>query len=297
MNILRVSICCSFFALLLPAGSGAQNQLGNYRGDYRIDGRLVEVYATVVDQRGHFVDGLTADAFHVLDNGKEQKVKHFESEADSMHCAILLDITGSMTGALPRLKNSVIDFISDLGPEDYVAIYTFTEQLVVQQDFTRDKDAAKRAVLRLRAGGRTALFNALSGAAQAMRDQPGKKAMVVFTDGDDNASILNSDAAVNRARIDGVPLFTVAEGDALECPDLKKVLSSLSTSTGGSAFDIDDEKSMNAIFLRISAQLHHMYLLAYTPAIVPGEKDWRRIDVQVERVQEARVRAKTGYFP
>lgn len=297
MNIFRVSICCSFCALLLPAGSRAQNQLRNYHGDYRIDGRLVEVYATVVDQRGHFVDGLTADAFRVLDNGKEQKVKHFESEADSMHCAILLDTTGSMTGALPRLKNSVIDFISDLGPEDYVAIYTFTEQLVVQQEFTRDKDAAKRAVLRLRAGGRTALFNALSEAAQAMRDQPGKKAMVVFTDGDDNASILNAEAAVNRARTDGVPLFTVAEGEALESPDLRKVLVNLSTSTGGSAFDIDDEKSMNAIFERISAQLHHMYLLAYTPAIGPGEKDWRRIDVQVERVQEARVRAKAGYFP
>jgi VWFA-related protein len=297
MNILRVSICCTFVALLLPFGSRAQSQLGNYRANYRIEGRLVEVYATVVDERGHFVDGLTADAFRVLDNGKEQKLKHFESEAEAMHCAILLDTTGSMTGALPRLKNSVIDFIGNLGPEDYVAIYTFTEQLVVQQDFTRDKDSAKRAVQRLRAGGRTALFNALSEAAQAMRDQPGKKAMVVFTDGDDNASILNSDAAVNRARVDGVPLFTVAEGEALDCPDLKKVLVNLSASTGGAAFDVDDEKSMDAIFQRISGQLHHMYLLAYTPAIGPAEKDWRRIDVQVERVQDARVRAKAGYFP
>src|SRR5437868_6228185 len=229
MRILRIFICCIFIALLTHPRAGAQNEFGTYR----IDARLVEVYATVLDQRGHFVDGLPPDAFHVLENGKEQKLKHFEAESQSMHCAILLDTTGSMTGALPRLKNSVIDFIDELGPEDYVAIYTFTQQLVVQQDFTRDKDTAKRAVLRLRAAGRTALFNALSEAAQAMHDQPGKKAMVVFTDGDDNASVVNSDAAVNRARINGVPLFTVAEGEALDCPDLKKVLATLSTSTGG----------------------------------------------------------------
>ncbi len=293
MRSIHILHCCLWIALFQQTTARAQSEFGTYR----IDARLVEVYATVVDQRGHFVDGLPQAAFHVLDNGKEQKLKHFESEAQAMHCAVLLDTTGSMTGALPRLKNSVIHFIDELGAEDYVAIYTFTEQLVIQQDFTQDKDAARRAVLRLRAGGRTALFNALSEAAEVMRDQPGKKAMVVFTDGDDNASILNSDAAVNRARMDGVPLFTVAEGEALNCPELRKVLSNLSTSTGGAAFEVDDRKNMAAVFQRISGQLRHMYLLAYSPTLEPGEKNWRRIDVLVDQVQDARVRAKAGYFP
>jgi len=293
MKILRTFICFAFITVLQQPRVNAQNDFGTYR----IDARLVQVYATVLDPRGRFVDGLPPEAFHVLENGKEQTLKHFESEAQSMHCAILLDTTGSMTGALPRLKNSVIDFIDELGPDDYVAIYTFTEQLMVRQDFTKDKDAAKRAVLRLRATGRTALFNALAEAAEAMREQPGKKAMVVFTDGNDNASVLNSQAAVNRAKIDGVPLFTVAEGEALDCADLKKVLTNLSSSTGGAAFEVNGQKSMDAIFQKISSQLRHMYLLAYSPMIEPGEKDWRRIDVQVDRVQDARIRAKSGYFP
>jgi Ca-activated chloride channel homolog len=293
MRSIHLPTCCLLIGLFQQVPARAQADLATYR----IDARLVEVYATVFDQRGHFVDGLPQEAFHVLDNGQEQKVKHFESEAQAMHCAILLDTTGSMMGALPRLKNSVIQFIDELGPEDYVAIYTFTEALAIQQDFTRDKDAAKRAVLRIRAGGRTALFNALSETAEAMREQPGKKAMVVFTDGDDNASILNSDAAVNRARMDGVPLFTVAEGAALDCPELKKVLTDLSTSTGGAAFEVDGQKNMQAVFQRISGQLRHMYLLAYTPSLGPGDKNWRRIDVQVDQVQDARVRAKAGYFP
>lgn len=293
MRSASIAICCFLVAIFQQSKARAQSDLP----PYHIDVRLVQVYATVTDQHGHFVDGLPEQAFHVLDNGKEQKVNYFESESQAMHCAILLDTTGSMRGALPRLKNSVINFIDQLGPEDYVAIYAFTEQLEIQQDFTRDKDAAKRAVLRLRAGGRTALFNALSEAAQAMRAQQGKKAMLVFTDGDDNASVLDSDAAVNRARADGVPLFTVAEGEALDCLPLRKVLDKLSSSTGGAAFEVADRKSMESVFERISGQLHHMYLLAYKPSIEPGEKDWRRIDVRVDQVQEPRVRAKSGYFP
>jgi len=191
----------------------------------------------------------------------------------------------------------VIDFIDELGSEDYVAIYTFTAQLAIQQEFTRDKDAAKRAVLRIRAGGRTALFNALSETAETMRNQPGKKAMVVFTDGDDNASVLNSDAAVHRARSDGVPLFTIAEGRALDCPEFRKVLNSLSPNTGGTAFEVADQKSMVAVFERISSQLRHMYLLAYTPELNPEDKDWRRIEVLVDGIQDAHIRAKAGYFP
>jgi VWFA-related protein len=290
-----VQITISFVAILLLHQTALRAQ--SDFATYRIDARLVEVYATVLDERGHFVDGLPPEAFRVLENGKEQRLNHFESEAQSMHCAILLDTTGSMANALPRLKNSVIDFIDELGSEDYVAIYTFTEQLAIQQDFTRDKDAAKRAVLRIRAGGRTALFNALSETAETMRNQPGKKAMVVFTDGDDNASVLNSAAAVHRARSDGVPLFTIAEGQALDCPDLRKVLSNLSTSTGGAAFEVADPKSMVAVFERISSQLRHMYLLAYTPELNPGDKDWRKIDVLVDGVQDAHIRAKDGYFP
>jgi Ca-activated chloride channel family protein len=293
MRIAHITLCCLLIGLLHQTPARAQSDLP----PYYINARLVEVYATVTDHHGHFVDGLPRQAFHVLENGREQKLNYFESEAQAMHCAILLDTTGSMTEALPQLKNSVIDFIDELGPEDYVAIYTFTEQLVIQQDFTRNKDAAKRAVLRIRAGGRTALFNALAETAEAMKKQAGKKALVVFTDGDDNASVLNSDAAVNRAREDGVPLFTVAEGEALDNPGLRKVLDRLSNSTGGAVFTVDGQRSMKEVFERISGQLRHMYLLAYTPEIGPDDKDWRRIDVHVDEVQDARVKAKSGYFP
>jgi VWFA-related protein len=291
--IRRNPILC--VVLLCLAFTKAQAQSNGFV--LRVEARLVEVYATVFDRNGHFVDGLPAEAFRVLENGEEQKVKNFESEGQAMHCAILLDTTGSMADALPRLKNSVVDFIDALGPEDSVAVYTFTEQLVIEQDFTTDKDAAKRAVLRIRAGGRTALFNALSEAAVAMREQAGKKAMVVFTDGDDNASVLTAQAAVNRAKSDGVPLFTVAEGDALKSPELKKTLSGLAVNTGGASFEVRDQHSMDAVFRQISGELRHMYLLSYRPPATPADGRWRKIEVEVSAVRNGHVRAKEGYIP
>jgi uncharacterized protein YegL len=79
-----------------------------------------------------------------------------------LSCAILLDTNGSMGRALPHLKNAFSRIIEHLGPDDTVAIYSFAEQLVLHQDFTKDKAAAKRSVLQLQVGGDTAFFDALS---------------------------------------------------------------------------------------------------------------------------------------
>src|SRR5258708_36915876 len=105
-----------------------------------------------------------------------------------------------MSEALPRVKNSIVKLIDELGPQDSVAIYTFDERRDVRQEFTTNKDAAKRAILRTRAQGRTALFDALSEVAQDISKRPGKKVLVVFTDGDDNASALNANSAIARAK-------------------------------------------------------------------------------------------------
>ncbi len=166
----------------------------------KVQVRLVEVYASIHDKKGHFVDGLSRENFEVLEDGKPQQIAAFDSTTQSLSCAILLDTTGSMGEALPRVKNAMVKLIDELGPEDSVAIYTFDERLVIRQDFTTDKNVAKRAALRTRAEGATALFDALSEAAQELSRRSGKKVLILFTDGDDNSSALNASAAVARAK-------------------------------------------------------------------------------------------------
>jgi Ca-activated chloride channel homolog len=266
-------------------------------GAIKVEVHLIEVYATIYDQKGRYVDALSRDSFQVLDDGKPQEIESFETSAQSLSCAILLDTTGSMSEALPRVKNSIVKLIEELGAQDSVAIYTFDERLDVRQEFTTDKDAAKRAVLRTRAQGRTALFDALSEVAQEVSKRPGKKALVVFTDGDDNASALNANSAIARAKKVGVPLYAIAEGDAVKSQNLKKLLEDLGRRTGGSAYQINKPSDIDLVFHKIGEDLQHLYMISYQPPSTPADAKWHRIDLSVKGFKDYRIRAKEGYFP
>jgi hypothetical protein len=93
-----------------------------------------------------------------------------------------------------------------------VAIYSFSNSVRLLQDFTIEKSAAKRAVMRTRVAGGTALFDAIAQTVRSISARNGRKALVVFTDGADNSSVLDSQAAVGRAKRAGIPVFAVAQG-------------------------------------------------------------------------------------
>jgi Ca-activated chloride channel homolog len=295
---MKKSVSLLIYLVLLAAVTATvcaqERQTGN---TIRVESRLVEVYATVYDRSGRYVDGLNSENFQILEDGRAQQMFSFETSTRGISCVVLLDTTGSMTDALPRVKNSVIKLIDHLGPEDSIAIYTFDEQLTVRQDFTSDRLAAKRAVLRARAQGNTALFDALSEATQNLSKRSGKKALVVFTDGEDNSSVLSAIAASSLAKRVGVPLYAIAEGDAVHSKNLTALLTNLSERTGGSAYAVNKGADIDHVFEAISQDLQHLYLLTYEPDSTEAAEKWRKIDVIVKGVNEARIRAKEGYFP
>ena len=274
----------------LPAMTG-QDQLV-----FRADSRLVEVYATIRDQNGRYLDGLPRERFQLRDNGELQPLAAFESNAGKFSCAILLDTTGSMTAVLPVVKNSVIHMIDELRDEDAVAIYSFSTGLNQLADFTTDKSAAKQAVLRTRASGSTALFDSVSELAREMSPRAGKKAIVVFTDGDDNASVLNIKAAVQRAKRAGVPVYAIAEGDALKSRNLLGELKDIAEMTGGQSYQVHKTSEIAGIFEAITNDLQHTYMLAYQ-APAGAERHWRTIELTVDGLKSGKIRSKEGYLP
>ncbi|SPE39378.1 exported hypothetical protein [Candidatus Sulfopaludibacter sp. SbA3] len=271
----------------------AQAQPGGFV--FRAESRMVEVYATVLDRRGHYLDDLPRDAFRVLDNGSAQPIVSFENSATELSCAILLDTTGSMAAALPKVKNAIHRLIDEFRENDWVAVYGFSAGVETLQEFTRDHLAAKRAVSRTRAEGNTALFDAVSRVASDISSRNGKKAIIVFTDGEDNASVLNAQRAIERAKKMGVPLYTAAEGDALRRPELLSQLKELAQLTGGKAYVVKNLSNVSSIFDDISEELRHTYLLAYKPPEAPSG-DWRQIQLSLNGVSEYKIQAKAGYF-
>jgi VWFA-related protein len=263
---------------------------------FRASGRIVEVYATVTDSRGRYVDELNASQFTILEGGQPKPVFAFENHTSSVSVALVFDTTGSMDQTLPSLKSAALRLLDELRPQDSVAVYSFNDRVTELQPYTTDKVAAKRAVLRAHAAGTTALYDALLRVNHDLAGHAGKKIVIVFTDGDDNSSMLTSDAAILRAKGRGIPIYTIAEGDALVHQELIGQLANISRSTGGSSFLIRKLSDIGAVFQKVSEDLMHGYLLAFQPS--EGEDHaWRKIQVVLANGKGRQVRAREGYFP
>jgi Ca-activated chloride channel homolog len=263
---------------------------------FKSDVRLVEVYATVFDHGGRPVDGLLREQFEIRDDGATQPIQVFESTEQPLSCALLLDTTGSMTEALPALRNAAREFISQLRPKDRVAVYGFSDHVDELAEFSDDKTAARRALARLHAAGTTALFDSISQLALSLEHHPGKKVIVVLTDGGDNASVLNRQSASFRARKAGVPVFAVAQGDALKDSAAANLLRDLSQATGGHMYKAERAKDIDRVFDSIAQDLQSGYLLAFHPPTEPKPPLWHELQVLINNTPKpVTVRARMGY--
>lgn len=282
-------------AVLGCVAASAQEKTWQVVPTFRSDVSLIEVYVTVLDHGGRYVTGLTRDRFEILDDGVPCSFAAFESPSSGFSCAILLDRTGSMGLAFPAVKNALLRFIDAFRENDVFALYSFNTSLTTLADYTRDKNAAKQAVLNTIAQGATALFDSLSAVTLQLSLRKGKKAVIVFTDGADNSSYLNATAVMRRARNSGIPVYAVAEGDALQSAELMKTLTDLGRATGGSAFAVDKASRIDDVFRHISADMQHAYLLAYAPPESNGSR-WRTIRVNVKDSKGLRIHAREGYY-
>ena len=263
---------------------------------FHATGRLVEVYATVKDARGHYVDDLPSGEFTISEEGKPLQTVAFETRTAPVSVALLFDTTGSMQAALPALRNAALKLIADLRPTDSVAVYSFNDSVTELQPFTTDKSAAKRAVMRTHAAGSTALYDALVRVNLDLAGRSGKKAIVVFTDGADNSSVLTTDAAILRAKSAGLPIYTIAQGSALQHPELLRQLAGVSKTTGGVAFAIYGQGEIRDVFEAVSQDLMHGYLITFQPPPAEGHT-WHPIDVILNGTKGRKVRAREGYYP
>jgi Ca-activated chloride channel family protein len=279
------------FLFALVALLGAAQDL-----TFKDEVKLVQVYATVFDHHGQPVDGLKREQFEIRDDGAPQAIRIFEATDKSVSCALLLDTTASMTESIPTLRNAARNFISALRDGDAVGVYTFNERLDELAEIGTDKAVGRRVLTRLHATGRTALFDSISQLALLLEKRPGKKAIVVLTDGGDNASVLNRQSAAKRARKAGIPVFAIAEGDALHDSAAFGLLRDLTESTGGHLYKAEHPKDIDAVFAEITTNLQSGYLLAFQAPVEANNPPWHELQILVNNTAKSmKVRARTGY--
>ena len=262
-----------------------------------VDVRMVEVYASVLDSHGKHVLGLEKDQFEIAEDGRPQKIQLFEPQTAALSTALLIDTTGSMLKELPHVKNAVSVLLSSMKPEDSFGLFSFTASLTILHPFSRDRAAAMRELLRTRAAGTTALFDALTQLALEVSKVNGKKVILLFTDGNDNSSHMTRETAVRNINRVGVPVYAVAKGDALASKPLMKCLEEICQSTGGRVFKAKKSEDLVRIFAEIGRELQHLYLMGYYPSLDnPRKSDWHKVAVRLPEHRDFKVRAKEGYW-
>jgi len=261
----------------------------------KVDVRMVEVYASVTGADGKPVASLTSQDFQALEDGVPQEIQVFEPQVAALTIALLVDTTGSMANDLPHVKGAVARLLTLLKEEDAVGLYSFANGLMALSPFTNDRKSTLRAVLRTRASGGTALFDSLAQLQRELSRIGGKKAILLFTDGDDNSSALSLEAATQGMRRIGVPVYAILHGRALTEPALLKRLENISRFTGGVPFRLPQVDNLPAVFDRIGRDLQNLYLLGYQSTNDSGAA-WRTITVRLPHHPNLKLRAKDGYW-
>ena len=264
----------------------------------RIEVNLVELHVSVYDAEGRFAKGLSKDDFTVLEDGVRQEVSGFEfAEALPLSLGIVIDGSGSMRDPMPLVHEAASSFVERLVKEkDQGFVIEFREQPALLASMSKRPGDLIRAIQETRASGATALFDAVVLALYQFRAVPGRKAIVVLSDGDDNHSWSDYATLRRYARTVGIPIYVIGLGLGFTDVGIKAKLKELATDTGADAFFVGKAAELPAIYQRIETELRAQYFVTYLTNSKKGEDEFRAVDV---KLRDPKLRPKTirGYFP
>jgi VWFA-related protein len=259
----------------------------------KVDVDVVQVTATVMDGRGHYVRGLPQSAFHVSEDDRSQTITHFASEDVPLELIVAVDISGSMTTAMPKLKQAVKEFLNAVPARDRVTLLGFNDTVFsLTRASTVPADRVK-AVDRLAAWGGTALYDVILRSIDMAGRQVGRKAIIVFTDGEDEGSHAILPDVERRLQASDVTLYMIGQGRGVTIAPLQKIMEQLARPTGGRALFTDSIDELHDAFNDLLAELSQQYLLGYPPTNAVRDDTFRRIKVNVDGPYL--VRARQGY--
>jgi Ca-activated chloride channel family protein len=254
---------------------------------------VVEVYATVTDERGEPITGLTADDFTVREEGQSQTIGAFVAGEFPLAVAVGVDHSFSMTPPrLERARAGARAFVAALRPDDRVMVVGIGSQVEVLAPLSDDRSAAIAALERLEPWGTTPLYDATIEAIDAVQDARGRRALVLLSDGADRYSEASAADLVQHARRRDVLVYPIALGQRRP-----PVFAELAGVTGGRSSHVTDGDRLEAVLQGIARELRFQYLLGYSPGREPdAEPRWRSIEVSVSGRPGVQVRARDGYF-
>jgi VWFA-related protein len=316
-------------ALLAAAGLIAQEEK---RPVFRVKVDMVVLTFTVTDSKGRYVTGLKPSDFRILEDGITQRVATFaegskpplqvledgstrplvstgkpataapaQPPVDALvgtNVFILFDTSNYMYRGFVYASDAIADFVRGLDRADSVAVYTFSRNLSKAAPLSQDRHEVITGLRKAVAGDDAALYNTLLLTLRDAAKVPGRKVVIVFSNGPDNASVVAPDDVRAVAEDEGIPIYVISTSDVNRDPISSAVFRRITGRTGGRAYWAKTWQKQVEAFESIREDLGNSYTITYYPASNPNE-GFRKIAVEIvtDPGKRYRIRARPGYRP
>jgi Ca-activated chloride channel family protein len=298
---------------------------------------LVQLNVAVTDSKGNYVQGLRPQDFVITEDGIPESIATFEegngpttrlldetaaaqasaevqnsgsgpsthdspetlsSDLMGANVFILFDTSNYMYRGFVFAQDAIADFVRSLESADRIAFYSYSRDLYRATSLTPDRSEVVRGVRTSVAGDDAALYNSLLLTVQDASQHPGRKVIVVFSNGPDNSSMVPPEDVAELAQSAGIPIYMISTREAQLEPVSTAVFDRMSAATGGKAYFAKSWRDEKKAFASIRDDLGHLYSLSYYPKPNPNH-GWRSIKVQLvgERAKKCHIRTRNGYRP
>lgn len=265
---------------------------------------LVHFGVSVVDKQGKPVTGLTADDFHVLENGKAQSLKYFTAgspeEAPPLHLGLLLDTSGSMAGNIKDARSAAVKFVNALDHAADVTLVDFDTEVRVARFGPNDYPRLVERIRGRKPDGWTALYDAIGVYLNGAQRQDGQKVLVLYTDGGDTRSSISFHEMINLCKASDVTVYAVGymEHQGSSRLQQRAELERVAVTTGGQAYFPGVAKDLDGVFDKIEKELAARYSLGYLSTDLRTDGAWRGVEIKLLRpdLKGVKLRTRAGYF-
>ena len=257
----------------------------------KVEVNLVNIFATVKDDQGRFVQNLTKDDFRIYEDDQPQNVEVFEKQ-DKVESSIgmLMDTSGSMVDIIPFMRRGVKDFTRSLPKGDEFFVVSFGAKVNLIHNSSQPQKHLEDSLTALRAWGTSTLYDALLYSLMRLeKSQRPRKALIVFTDGNDNGSNVSYGRVVSEAQSSAALIYFVAIGSPILIDS--HTLEPLADLAGGRTLYVSKQEAVSPVLDQIRTELSQQYYLGY---YVPRRQGFHRLRVETPG-RNLKIRAKTGY--
>jgi len=283
--------------LVLGLALGAGLQVPSFH----TEARLVVLHVSVRNGRGEIVTTLDREAFTVYENGRRQPVSVFRRDDVPVSVGLLIDNSGSMRDARPRVEAAALAFANASHPDDELFVVDFADKARVDVPFTGDRAVLERSIARVDAIGGTAMRDAVDVAEGYLHDcgKKDRRALLIITDGNDNASSISLDRIAREAQQRDIAIYAIGvfgREDPAAANRARKALDQLTARSGGLSYYPSTVDQVQSVALEIARQIRHQYTVAYGPLNQRLDGSYRMIQVKVSGPERYVVRTKAGYW-